>query len=351
MLLLNQAGRVALANRAFREMFGIQGDIADRPFMEVIRNHILAELVQNAHERRRTFSGEVEISFPKQTIVFATALPIVQESLRDDMFRGTVVALHDITRLKMLERVRKDFVANVSHELKTPIAAIKGFAETLLDGALDSRKDAEKFVGIILNHSARLQRLVEDLLTLSRIELGEMQFVLQHADVRQMIENTNALMESKAREKNITVSQEIDPDLPPVTADPDRIIQVLVNLLDNAVKFTPEGGSVRVSARAISDCASRISESAEDQSAVEITIEDTGPGIPPLLIPRLGERFYRVDPARSRELGGTGLGLAIVKHILQVHGSGLTIRNAQRRGAIVSFCLPFVLPKSADTPS
>jgi two-component system phosphate regulon sensor histidine kinase PhoR len=355
-LLLNHMGRVVLANRAFREMFGIQGDVEGKPFMEVIRNHVLAELVQNAHERRRTFSGEVEISFPKQTVVFATALPIVQESMREDTFSGTVVALHDITRLKLLERVRKDFVANVSHELKTPIAAIKGFSETLLDGALDSRKDAEKFVGIILNHSARLQRLVEDLLTLSRIELGEMQFVMQHADVRQMIENTMALMESKAREKDITVSQEIDPGLPPVSADADRIIQVLVNLLDNAVKFTPEGGSVRVSARAVpnAECGVLSEEKKGtfeletrnaklDADFVEISVADTGPGIPPLLIPRLGERFYRVDPARSRELGGTGLGLAIVKHILQAHGSALKIENAPRRGTVVSFCLPVAL--------
>jgi two-component system phosphate regulon sensor histidine kinase PhoR len=171
-----------------------------------------------------------------------------------------------------------------------------------------------------------------------------------------MIENTMALMESKAREKDITVSQEIDPGLPPVSADADRIIQVLVNLLDNAVKFTPEGGSVRVSARAVpnAECGVLSEEKKGtfeletrnaklDADFVEISVADTGPGIPPLLIPRLGERFYRVDPARSRELGGTGLGLAIVKHILQAHGSALKIENAPRRGTVVSFCLPVAL--------
>ena len=175
-------------------------------------------------------------------------------------------------------------------------------------------RDAEKFLEIIRNQSSRLQRLVDDLLTLSRIELGEMNFRMAPVDIRPVIGNTSALIRTQAAAKKIAITQEVEQGMPSVHADADRITQVLLNILDNAVKFTPEGGAVRVSARVVENDEHH---SEHDRNLVEISVADTGPGIPPRLIPRLGERFYRVDPARSRDLGGTGLGLAIVKHILQ----------------------------------
>lgn len=345
---------IQISSLAARNIFGV-APVRGKRFIEVVRNREFVTLVEKVRSSLAPGVAEFKLDFPEERHVVAMVSPL---SYRAGELSGFVAIFHDVTRLKSLERARKDFVANVSHELKTPVAAIRGFAETLLDGALDDRNDAEKFIGIIHSHSARLHRLVEDLLTLSRIELKEMQFHMQAVDIKQTIENTLSLMKPQAEATGIKITQEIEPGLLPVFADPDRIAQVLLNLFDNAVKFTPEGGSVNVRARMVKmemvegEKVGRwedqknplpsqpLTFSTSHRNFVEISVEDTGPGIPPLLIPRLGERFYRVDPARSRELGGTGLGLAIVKHLLQAHGTSLTIKNAQRRGTIVSFCLP-----------
>jgi two-component system phosphate regulon sensor histidine kinase PhoR len=343
LLIADDKGVVHLASAAARDFFG-EAPLRGKRFAEIVRTSEFLRLVEEVRARRAPGVAEFTIEHPEERRVIARLAPL---SYEEGDLSGFVGIFHDITRLTRLERMRTDFVANVSHELKTPIAAVRGFAETLLDGALESRQDAEKFVGIILNHSARLQRLVEDLLTLSRIELGETSFHLRPVDPAELVQNTASLITARAATAGITITAEIAPDLPLVSADPDRITQVLVNLLDNAVKFTPEGGSVRVAARRVDSQQSAVGSqrlSTNDDrlmtDAVEISVEDTGPGIPPMLIPRLGERFYRVDPARSRELGGTGLGLAIVKHILQAHGSTLRIENSPRGGTIVSFCLP-----------
>ena len=351
-LLLNPDGRVVLANASMRIFFDIQGEVKGRPFREVIRNRVLSGIINDAHSKQSPVTGDLEVLFPRARSLAAAALPIIQNSMGEDVFLGTVVTLHDLTRLNALERTRRDFVANVSHELKTPIAAIRGFAETLMDGALDEPETAERFLGIIQNHAARLNRLVDDLMTLSGIELDEVTCTMRPVDIKQLIENTVFLIRSQAKGKNLTVQEEIDTDLPFVDADNDRLTQVLLNLLDNAVKFTPEGGEVRVRARCVEVEKGRRSDGRKDSissydptrepslhHSIEISVEDTGPGIPSMLIPRLGERFYRVDPARSRELGGTGLGLAIVKHLLNAHGASMDIRNAPQKGTIVSFRL------------
>lgn len=329
-LLLNAEGRVTLANEAIRELFGFAGDLRGRPVLEVLRNNALAEIVSRAQERHEQASAEIDILFPRPRALTARAIPIVQNTAGRDLFLGTAVALHDVTRLKTLEQTRRDFVANVSHELKTPLAAIKGFAETLRDGAIDDRESALSFLAIIESHASRLNRLVEDLLVLSRIELGEIAVAMQPAKLGRLAEDAALLMRNQAAMKKITVTCDVQQDLPAVQADPDRITQVMLNLLDNAVKFSKEGGTVRVRAHSV------------EGGAVEVSIRDSGPGIAPHHLPRLGERFYRVDPARSRELGGTGLGLAIVKHLLQAHGTSLTVANAAGGGAVVSFRLPLV---------
>ncbi len=347
---------IQIASLAARTVFGV-APMRGKRFIEVVRNREFVTLVEKVRKSLGPGVAEFKLDYPEERYVVAMVSPL---SYRAGDLSGFVAIFHDVTRLKALERVRKDFVANVSHELKTPLSAIQGFAETLMEGALDDRKEAEKFIEIIHNHSARLHRLVEDIMTLSRIELGEIRFHLQSMGIQQAIENSVALVSRRTELQKIKLSVDVAPALPPAHADPDRITQVMVNILDNAVKFTPEGGSVHVHARRVSSSESQVSSlnlrpetqnSRLDADFIEISIADTGPGIPPLLIPRLGERFYRVDPARSRDLGGTGLGLAIVKHILQAHGSSLTIKNARRHGTIVSFCLPIARSESVDDQS
>jgi len=320
-LLLDQAGRVELANRAFHDMFGAGADITGKPFLEVVRNHLLADIVRAAHERHRPASAEIDITLPRQLHLYATALPILQESLGEDRYRGIVVALHDITQLKKLEQVRKDFIANVSHEIRTPITAIQGFAETLLDGALEDREHSRTFVETIKANSERITRLVDDLMTISKIELGSV--AVEKADIAfgDVADAVIALLRDKAGKKGLALNASVPPDAGLLQADRDRLIQIMTNLVDNAVKFT-EKGSVTFGLT-------------EEGGETELFVEDTGVGIPEKHLPRLGERFYRVDAARSRTMGGTGLGLAIVKHLVKAHGWEMKIESTPGKGTRV----------------
>jgi two-component system phosphate regulon sensor histidine kinase PhoR len=320
-LLLDQAGRVDLANRAFYDMFSVKNDIAGRPFLEVVRNHVLADIVRQAHEQHQPASAEIEIAVPRQLYLFATALPIIQESLREDRYRGTVVALHDITQLKKLEQVRKDFVANVSHELRTPITAIQGFAETLLQGALDDREHAAKFVETIRSNSQRINNLVDDLMTISKIELGVIAVEKTDISFGDIADAVITLLQPKAEKKSLRLSASIPHDAGMIQADRDRLLQIMTNLVDNAVKFT-DTGSVTIGLE-------------EEAGRTVLFVQDTGIGVPEKHLPRLGERFYRVDAARSRTMGGTGLGLAIVKHLVKAHGWEMQIESAMGKGTKV----------------
>jgi two-component system phosphate regulon sensor histidine kinase PhoR len=237
------------------------------------------------------------------------------------------MVLHDITELRRLERVRTEFVANLSHELRTPLTAIRGYLETLLEGGLDERDNARRFLEIVFRHTERLGRLLDDLMDLSNIELGKVTLEVEPTDLREALEPVLAIMRPRAEAKGITLSLDVAPDLPPVRADRDRLSQVLINLVDNAVKFTAEGGRVSVTAAAL-------------DKMVEVAVADTGAGIPSTDLPRITERFYRVDKARSRELGGTGLGLAIVKHLVLAHGGELKIDSELGKGTTVRFTLP-----------
>jgi two-component system, OmpR family, phosphate regulon sensor histidine kinase PhoR len=264
---------------------------------------------------------------------------------------GTVLALRDITQLKRLEEMRMEFVLNVSHELRTPLTAIRGYAETLLDGGLADRDNARKFLEIIHRHSERLGRLLNDLLELSNIELEQTLLHLRPVACAEAARQGVALLAPQADKKNIQLVTAIPDHLPPALADRDRLVQVLVNLLDNAIKYTPDGGTVTVTARAGSagDTAGLDSTQASHApsfspsmpgSWVEISVSDTGIGIPEKDLPRLTERFYRVDKARSRELGGTGLGLAIVKHLIAAQNGALSIESTPGKGTLVRIALP-----------
>ena len=246
---------------------------------------------------------------------------------------GFVLVLHDVTELRRLEVIRRDFVANVSHELRTPLTAIKGYAETLLGSAGDDRETARRFLAIIDRHSERLGRLIDDLLTLSDLELGRtpMRLNARHRRVGGGRRAADLRRAGGAGGRDAS-RRRSRPALPPVHADGDRLRQVLINLVDNAIKYTPAG------ARSWSaPCPRRATEHA---GMVEIAIEDSGIGIPAQDLPRLTERFFRVDKARSRELGGTGLGLAIVKHIVQAHGGSLAISSALGQGTTVRVFFP-----------
>jgi two-component system phosphate regulon sensor histidine kinase PhoR len=238
---------------------------------------------------------------------------------------GFVLVMHDVTELRRLEVIRRDFVANVSHELRTPLTAIKGYAETLLGPAGEERETARKFLTVIDRHSERLGRLIDDLLALSDLELGRSPLRLGEVAVEAAVDDVLQILAERISPLHVTA--EVGPETPSVTADGDRLRQVLINLIDNAAKYTPEGGQVRIRAG--------LAQDPEHAGMVEIAIEDTGVGIPTQDLPRLTERFFRVDKARSRELGGTGLGLAIVKHIMQAHGGALAIASTLGRGTTV----------------
>jgi two-component system phosphate regulon sensor histidine kinase PhoR len=223
--------------------------------------------------------------------------------------------------------VRRDFVANVSHELRTPLTAIQGFAETLLAGAIDDRENRVRFLEIIRDHSKRLARLTDDLLKLSRIEADQMQLDLRPVGVAELIAGCLETTHMRAEQKQLSLESECPGDLPPVKGDRGRLGEVLQNLLDNAVQYTPPNGRIRVSAIA-------------QEGEVVFTVSDNGIGIPHSDQSRIFERFYRVDAARSRELGGTGLGLAIARHIVEAHGGRIWVESTVGQGSDFQFSIP-----------
>jgi two-component system phosphate regulon sensor histidine kinase PhoR len=254
------------------------------------------------------------------------AVPLVLTG--DEPGVGVVLVIYDVTTLRRLEQVRTEFVANVSHELRTPLTAIQGYLETLLGGALEEREHARRFLEIAFRHTERLGRLLNDLTDLSNIELNKVKLALEPVALDEVIDSVLAIMQPKADARHVSLTTEVARDLPPIHADHDRLAQVLINLIDNALKYTPEGG--RVTARA----------TAAVGQGVVVDVADTGIGIPPADLPRITERFYRVDKARSRELGGTGLGLAIVKHLVIAHGGELHIDSRLGQGTTVRFTIP-----------
>jgi two-component system, OmpR family, phosphate regulon sensor histidine kinase PhoR len=323
---------IILTNERARAMFGLTGVRAEgRPFLEVIRNADLHEIFRQG---RATAGGvvrrEVRLAHPVVRTLEAHAVPLRLGAVG----RGVVIVLHDVTALRRLEQVRTEFVANVSHELRTPLTAIQGYLETLLGGALEERENARRFLEIAFRHTERLGRLLNDLTDLSNIELGKVTLRRQATPVEDVVESTLAIIQPRAEAGRVTLSTGLPSDLPAVHADHDRLAQILINLVDNAVKYTPPEGQVRVSARVA------------HPGMVELEVTDTGIGIPRVDLPRITERFYRVDKARSRELGGTGLGLAIVKHLVIAHGGELSVESEQGRGTTVRFTLPTAAPRA-----
>jgi two-component system phosphate regulon sensor histidine kinase PhoR len=317
-------GVITLVNPAFRRLFTIAGVVEGKKLVEISRH---PDLLEAFNELDKTEINELvrEISIqPNDCTLFTHWVPLNVDGIR----QGIVAVFHDISDLKKAENMRRDFVANVSHELRTPVTIIKGYAETLLDGALTSDPArATRFVEIISSHSERLTNLINDILTLSSLESKEALIELNPLDVSGTIAKGCMLLQERASQKNITILNEtVGGVVPRVLADQGRLEQVVVNLLENAIKYTPDSGTIRL-----------FTEDAGE--FVKISVADTGIGIPFKDLPRIFERFYRVDEARTREQGGTGLGLAIVKHIVQLHGGTVSVSSEPGKGSIFSFSL------------
>ena len=320
--------RIIALNAAAAGLAGVSSEEAEGHFMqEVLRNPDLQRVVAE------TLSGHepVEADIIMRVGAEERSLQANGTLLRagdGEAAAGAVVVLNDVTRLKRLEAVRRDFVANVSHELKTPVTSIKGFAETLQDGALDDPQTARRFVGIIVGQADRLNSIIGDLLSLSTLEQreGESRLTLEASDICDVLRVAVEVCEPKAAAKGISIS--VTCSVCMLTAvNPPLLEQAVVNLVDNAVKYSPEGSAVGV-------------ELTEAPDEVVISVTDHGPGVPREHLPRLFERFYRVDKARSRDLGGTGLGLAIVKHIAQAHGGSVSVESVVGRGSTFRIHLP-----------
>jgi two-component system, OmpR family, phosphate regulon sensor histidine kinase PhoR len=327
---------ILLMNEKARAMFALGTARGEgKPFQEVIRNADLHEIFRAVHAsaERAAVRQEIALTSPPR-ILGINAVRLAAGGDRPGLGPGVVMVLDDVTALRQLERVRTEFVANVSHELRTPLTAIQGYLETLLSGALEERENARRFLEIVLRHSERLGRLLNDLTDLSNIELGKVALRREPVRIDEVVASVIDIIAPRAARAQVTVTSKVPPDLPEVLADRDRLAQVLINLVDNAVKYTPEGGSVTVTGRQL------------EKGPIEVSVSDTGIGIPPADLPRITERFYRVDKARSRELGGTGLGLAIVKHLVVAHGGELRIESEQERGTTVRFTVPLEPPSS-----
>jgi two-component system phosphate regulon sensor histidine kinase PhoR len=325
-LAVDSEHRIISMNRAAGELLGSStGEVTGRSLHEVIRNVELRRLVNHALLSAAPIEGDVVMRGDPERV-----LQVQGTALRDarDRAIGAVIVLNDVTRFRQLETMRRDFVANVSHELKTPITSIKGFLETLLDGAIDDREDAERFLRIMAKHAERLNGIIEDLLALASIEQSEEsgEIALEPTPLRDVLEAALNDCQARADERQVTVELACS-DMVTARANPPLLEQAVVNLLDNAIKYSESGGRVEVAGTT-------------DNGEVVISVRDHGCGIPLEHLPRIFERFYRVDRARSRKLGGTGLGLSIVKHIIQAHHGRVLVETKPGQGSTFSIRLP-----------
>jgi len=317
LLIVDAKGFITLSSASAREFFG---DIAmtGLPFMEVVRNHVFADIMDDVRRNLSPGMTEFRIDSPAEKYLSVRVSPLFYNKHE---LSGFVAIFHDITQMEKLEQVRKDFVANVSHELKTPITAIRGFSDTLLDGALDDRDNAVRFIQTIRSNSERINSLVDDLMTISKIELGVISVEKSLIDIGDVFENIMEIFRGRALAKGLALEVLRSPELIQISADRDRLIQILTNLVDNAIKFT-ETGCITIGID-------------REDGKPYLFVEDTGIGVPAKFVPRLGERFFRVDPGRSRTMGGTGLGLAIVKHLVKAHGWSMQVESVHGKGTKV----------------
>jgi two-component system phosphate regulon sensor histidine kinase PhoR len=323
-LVLDAASRVQLVNQSLQRLFSLTGDVRGQTIIEAFRLPELAELVRHLHQERTLESCALELPSMEERWVEVNAAAVLD---REGAQHGAILVFHDLTRIKQLERTRQEFVANVSHELRTPLSLIKGFVETLLEGAKNDPEKATRFLQTIEKHTDRLTFLIEDLLTISRLESGQIVMNLHAVELREETQRVLDDLRSRADEKGSRLDNTVPAGLT-AQADADRLQQVLFNLVENAIKYGRNQGCVTIGGQEAPD------------GKVELWVRDDGPGIPVESRERVFERFYRVDRARSRETGGTGLGLSIVKHIVQAHGGEVWLKSDLGVGTTFHFTLP-----------
>jgi two-component system phosphate regulon sensor histidine kinase PhoR len=322
-LLTDASGRILLANGAFERIFRARPPVEGRRPLETARIPALQDAIDSAMRGDRPITREIDLGGDADQVIRASLAPIREAGES----RGVVGVFHDVTELKRLERVRKEFVANVSHELRTPLTAIKGYAETLRDGALNDPRQAAEFVQVIDRHADRLRTMIEELLDLSAIEHGKVRPEIVPVAILDAVQQAVGVIRGMAEEKNQTIAIDIPAGTPEVLADRQRLPQVIINLLDNAVKFTPVGGRIEIAAGRRGD-------------KLVLAVADTGIGIPRAEQGRIFERFYRVEASRDRREGGTGLGLAIARHLVQAMGGTIEVESHEGKGTTFRVALP-----------
>ena len=327
LLVVDSDRRVALINPAFEKMFELRDGSVGAPLLEVVRHATLDRLIADTLRSGQPMRTELSLTNSPaggERHLEVSAVPIKAAA---DGTTGAVVLFHDITELKRLDQVRSDFVANVSHELRTPLSILRGYIETLLDNPETSREELSRVLSVMERHSKRLGLLVDDLLSLTQLESANTELELNQVRVKELFNNLIHDWKEKFAAKNLKLVVDLPPDLQTIRADETRVQEVLYNLLENAVKYSREGGEIRLQA-------------ARRGSEIVLNVSDDGIGISRDQLPRIFERFYRADKARSREHGGTGLGLAIAKHIAQLHGGRIEAESELGRGTTIRVFLP-----------
>ncbi|MBM7555449.1 two-component system histidine kinase PnpS [Halanaerobacter jeridensis] len=318
---VNLNKEVLLINLAARDIFNVEEDVIGKSLINITKNHKLEELIDEALSKSESLTEEIELLLPEERTFRIRLAPII----REEKAIGVVISLRDITDIRQLQQMRTEFVSNVSHELKTPLTSIKGYVETLLETEADE-ETYESFLEVIKNETNRLELLIDDILNLSKIESGVNELE-KKVDINKVVSNLLSLLKPKAVDKNINLKLALDDNLPLINGDYNQLSRMMINLIDNAIKYTPEGGKVEVEA------------SSKDQKLV-VEVKDNGIGIPEEDLVRIFERFYRVDKGRSRKLGGTGLGLSIVKHIVENHHGDIRVDSEVEQGTTFTIEFP-----------
>ncbi|SDW96129.1 two-component system, OmpR family, phosphate regulon sensor histidine kinase PhoR [Marininema mesophilum] len=324
LLMVDSEEKITVANQAMQRLFDLGSTSLINKFLSDFPVfHELHGLVNHCKESRESVRDELHLYFPTERILEASLTPIWGG---ETVGMGVVIVLHDITPIRYLEKLRTEFVANVSHELKTPVTSLRGFAETLLDGAVDDPAMRREFLEIIHHESLRLERLIGDLLDLSKIESRKVRLQVAEVIVDDLIRPTVRTMEEELRKKDLQLHIKGEQEFV-VRVDPDRFSQIVINLVANAMAYTPAGGSITVT-------------TGLEETSWWLQVEDTGVGIPSEDLPRIFERFYRVDKARSRDSGGTGLGLAIVKHLVEAHRGTIDVESQVGKKTVFTLRFP-----------
>ncbi|MFA4905088.1 MAG: ATP-binding protein [Candidatus Margulisiibacteriota bacterium] len=321
-LVTDEEGHIVLANLAIERIFSVtEPEIKGKTIRLAIRNNEIADLALDVIKTKKTVEREISIIFPVEKDFLALASPVQREG------GGVVCVLHDITQLRKLERFRSEFAANISHELKTPLTSIRNYVETLLGGAIKDEKHNLEFLNKIEKHAVNLSSLIEDILEISRLESRQQIGQFSRVDLAVVIEHAVETIAEKAKKKKIVIQKTCEKETVLIQGLGDHVYRAILNLLDNAINYTNESGRVEISCRREAD-------------HIMVRVKDSGIGIPDEHLPRIFERFYRVDKARSRELGGTGLGLAIVKHVMNLHNGSVEVQSRVNEGSTFTLIFP-----------